>query len=307
LTFNPNISLQYQQEDQMINISTEQGFADIVKSYIVKSLPLKIYIKTDNPRIEEPPSEQEINDMFQLLRDQGYVDNIKVNSRVEDDNSEDTIPSGFNHKIACQLCKKMIIGTRWTCTICPGVNLCTECETQHNKSHPLIRITEQLPSGTETVFSLCTGLSKLNEKIHQISVKEPIICASSAAHNAKAEISGVFNSISTQVTTGSKNLRQEMGGLVDEASKIIDQLPNKLKDIQTKFSEVMSSCGSTFEGIRDSMIFEDTTKVTRFASELRTLEEMGFSDQSKNEKLLKQFGGNVEVCLDVLLNLPLAQ
>jgi len=295
----------------MITISTEKDFEEIIKTYIEKALPLKLYINFNNSLIEEPPSEQEINEMFQLLRDQGYVDNEvnrdEIHEEIHEEIRDDNISSetDYIHNVACKLCTKSIIGTRWTCTICPAFNLCSDCEPQHYKSHPLIRITEQLPSGAATVFSLCTGLNNLNEKIHQIPEKDPIVCASTVAHNAKEEISSVYNSISSQIASGSKNLRQELEDFVGDATKIIEQIPNKLKDIQTKFSGVLSNCSSSLEDLKYTLAFEDKMrKSERFATQHKTLEEMGFLDRQKNEALLQQFCGNVEVCLNILLTTP---
>eukprot|EP01103_Thecamoeba_quadrilineata_P019902 TRINITY_DN8285_c0_g1_i1.p1 TRINITY_DN8285_c0_g1~~TRINITY_DN8285_c0_g1_i1.p1 ORF type:complete len:339 (-),score=44.58 TRINITY_DN8285_c0_g1_i1:1-912(-) len=301
MTSTSPISLQYQLNGQIMSILNEQDFAKAIHNHATKSLPLKLYINTDNSLLEEPPSEQEINDMFQLLRDQGYVE------PAEDTNPIFVNQTGFNHDVECHLCNKLIIGTRWKCTVCSAVDLCNECEPNHDESHPLIRITEQLPSGfNSTAFSLCHGLYKFDEKIQQISEAKSNISTvySSAAQNAKQEISSVINMISSQMVEGSKNLTHELEDFVGDASKVVEHIPRRLKDVRSRLSGMISSCSGSFNDLRGTLLREEKSSVEQFAAQHKALEEMGFSNRQRNENLLVQFNGNVEVCVENLISTP---
>lgn len=47
--------------------------------------------------------------------------------------------------VTCDVCGQQgIVGARYKCTVCPDYDLCENCEPEHDRSHPLIKINEPL-------------------------------------------------------------------------------------------------------------------------------------------------------------------
>jgi hypothetical protein len=302
-----------------------------MRLYSDKTTPLKIFVYKDNAppesvsatpesisttpesisvtpeSVSAPPSEEEINEMFQLLKENGFID--KTEEEKANEMNMNGVNTGFNHKVLCINCSKEITGIRWKCTICPSLDLCSDCEPHHDKSHPLIRITEELPNGLGFTFSLCTRLQQVNTKLHSLSEKTqiPIATASAAAHTAKEEISSAFGALTHQVVTRSKDLGQEVETLVSDASKALEE---KFKKVQTRVGGVITSCGKSIDSlVQDTFASGNTTCCStapsnRYEVQLKSLEEMGFVDRLTNERLLAQFDGSVEACLEDLLSNP---
>ncbi|GJE98059.1 ZZ-type zinc finger-containing protein [Phanerochaete sordida] len=61
----------------------------------------------------------------------------------------DTAGDGESHGIRCDVCRKMILGTRYQCAMCPskpqGYNLCTECEARSYAVHDPMHVFFKLP------------------------------------------------------------------------------------------------------------------------------------------------------------------
>jgi len=50
-----------------------------------------------------------------------------------------------HRNVTCDGCgKEGIVGTRYKCTVCPDFDLCENCEPEHDRSHPMIKINEPL-------------------------------------------------------------------------------------------------------------------------------------------------------------------
>jgi hypothetical protein len=150
---------------------------------------------------------------------------------------------------------------------------------------------EELPPSSEVVFSVCTGLHQLNQKLERISESHPVTSATSTAKTAKEEISGFFCDLTTQAYNNTSNFTHEIGGLVQK-------IPKKFKDLQTRFSEMLicNPAPSCQENPLDR-----TEEKVLFPEQLELLQNMGFSQKDKNLELLTKFNGNIELCINALL------
>jgi glutamate mutase epsilon subunit len=269
-------------------VRSDLDFQEIVKYHSEKTLPLRIRIALD----KEEEEEEEIKEINQ-------TETIPIDSRPMTPNSSPQVKRKEverSHNVNCSLCLNKIHGIRWKCTVCPHYDLCNSCETNHIRSHPLIRIVEELPPSSEVVFSVCTGLHQLNQKLEKISVSPPLTSATSTAKTAKEEISEFFCDLSTQAYNNTTILTNEIGGLVQDASKIVQKIPRKFKEIQTRFSEMLVCSPASCQGNPS----EAEQKVL-FPEQLELLQNMGFSQKDKNIQILTKHNGNIELCINELL------
>merc|ERR1719483_33253 len=60
------------------------------------------------------------------------------------DEARDNLEAEFgpvHRNVTCDIClQEGIVGTRYKCTVCSNYDLCSTCEPQHDRSHPMIKI-----------------------------------------------------------------------------------------------------------------------------------------------------------------------
>jgi len=205
---------------------------------------------------QEPPTEQEINEMNKFLEEQGYN---KINADLSSDELVD-------HNIQCKQCSKKILGTRWLCSVCPSFDLCQCCEAQHDRAHPLVRIVEPISRSSEAVYSLCSSLQQSKERLSNFNSY-----ASEFAHSLKTDLSLFVCSLRNHTI-------EAASGLVEKAQKI----PTSLHLVKAK---------------EEPQDFYTSQK-----EKFEKLEELGFCDRERNELLLIMHEGDLNACLDHLLN-----
>jgi len=277
-------------------INNELNFQQIVKYHSEKTLPLRIRIS------HEQEDEIESSDNISKSTTQTTSPIPSPQTRRKAPEVEST------HNVNCSLCLNKIHGIRWKCTVCPHFDLCNICEQSHIRSHPLIRIVEELPQSSEVVFSVCTGLHQINHTFEIISESTPISTATSTAKSAKEEISEFFSELSTQAYNNTSIITHEIEGLVQDASKIVHNIPRKLKDLQTKFTEMIisghpppTSAPAPSETAVPNEKATQTQQQPQYLEQLQLLQNMGFSQRENNLQLLSRYNGNIELCLNDLL------
>jgi len=264
-----------------VPVYADAEFQPIVKHHSEKTLPLRIRISQDK---EETPETDRISNSSSCSQ----ADRKNTSTQFQRKEVE-----RCQHNVICSLCLNKIQGTRWKCTRCLDCNLCDSCERTHSRSHPLIRILEGLPPSSEVVFSLCTAL-------HQVSGSDAITTAKSAKEEIREFLSDIFDNTS--------QLSQEIEGLVQASSKIVQNIPKKLLDLQTLLSQVLSGTSSKHSGQtkeeeeeREEEREEEEEALSQYSEQHQTLLNMGFSQRERNHLLLSNCNGNIDLCIDQLL------
>jgi len=268
-----------------ILVSTDTEFQEIVNYHSEKTLPLRI-------RIFEKEENLESSTIKSYSPTCSPISSPQIKRKVEVENS---------HNVNCSLCSNKIYGIRWKCTVCPNYDLCNICEHNHPRSHPLIRIVEELPLRSEVVFSVCTGLNQLNQKIDKISESTPISSATNTAKTAKDEITEFFCDLTTQAINNTTLLTHEIEGFVLDASKAVQKIPTKIKDLQTRLSEMLICNPAQPPASVPQENISRTSQLPVFSEQLELLQNMGFTQRETNLKLLTKHHGNIEFCISELL------
>jgi len=254
-----------------VPVNADSEFQPIVKHHSEKTLPLRIRIS----------QEKDETDKISNSNNCSQADRRNTSTQFQRKEVE-----RCQHSVICSLCFSKIQGIRWKCSRCLNCDLCNNCEASHSRSHPLIRIVEELPSSSEIVFSLCTGL-------HQVSDSAALTTAKTAKEEIREFLSDIFDNTS--------QLSQEIEGLVQASSKIVQNIPQKLQDLQTMFSQVLS-CTSSEKSCRTEEEEEGEEEVlSQFSEQHQILLNMGFSQRERNQLLLSNYNGNIELCVDQLL------
>jgi len=275
-----------------VSINTESNFQQIVQHHSEKTLPLRIRISHEKDEIEIA----EIENVSKSIPQPSSPSRSPQMKRKEVESS---------HNVNCSLCLNKIHGIRWKCTVCPHYDLCNNCEQSHIRSHPLIRIVEELPPSSEVVFSVCTGLHQINQKFEKISESTPITTATSTAKTAKEEITEFFSDLTTQAYNNTTHITHEIGGMVQDASKIVQNIPRRFKDLQTKLTEMIITGQATPAPAAPPCVPNEkgnrTEEQPAYLEQLEALENMGFSQRERNVVLLSKHKGNLEMCVNDLL------
>jgi hypothetical protein len=297
-------------------VTTDSEFQHIVKYHSEKTLPLRI-------RISQEKEKDQVPEIITSTQSKSCspscspISSPQVKRRVES-------PVQSSHNVNCSLCTCKIYGIRWKCTVCPHCDLCNNCEQYHPRSHPLIRIVEELPLRSEVVFSVCTGLNHINKKIDELSESPPITTATSTAKTAREEIADFITDITAQAMNNTAALGHELEGLVQDATRVVQSIPTKIKGLQTKLSEMLicnpatpsspiiptpsvpqenrSPSAPSAPQENRSPSPSTTEKPEVFSEQLELLKNMGFNQPETNLQLLLKHNGNIELCVNELLD-----
>jgi hypothetical protein len=294
MTHSDDFYLQYLDiEQDKISLCSDLELEALIQMY--KESPIRIYVydgkfhleTSQDPKINspiignnvvlEPPTPQEIQEMNKFLEEQGFknqsnIDHLsQTNENTIQISKETETVSLVDHHLPCKHCLNNIIGIRWLCSVCSGFDLCQDCESLHDKSHPLVRIVEPISRSSEALYKLCSSLQNSKDRLSRFNNM-----AYDIAHSVKSEISTIFSSVSTHT-------KEATTGIIEKVQKIPSalHLTKACKEEEISGQDLYSIQNAKFE----------------------TLEELGFCDRDQNEMLLILHDGDLNACIEHYMGL----
>lgn len=138
-------------ENQIKRISFPNSFVDLQRN-LIECFPQSFsYSDVSSIKfsyLDEESDSVNISNNFDLQQTLTYIKNENLKSLkiyINSDESQKFRNENFIYKPQCAACNLLdITGVRWKCSICPGVNFCSDCTIKQDFSHvhPLIKIVQ---------------------------------------------------------------------------------------------------------------------------------------------------------------------
>jgi len=271
------------EENDQISLSSDIELREAVRQVDErKEQVIKLVVNEESPIVEPPPTPKLP---------------VPVESSIPVSLTEpvDSPPERHqSHKIICSSCNIEIIGTRWKCSVCPNLNLCELCEPwdKHNVNHPFLRMKLPISPGLETAYSTFANVHTFGQQINHFLVSPHFMEVSNTLKQISDETFETVKIVTDQLISQTKEFNKEFRTVIkNEADNVYALCSNLNNEISKTLSPIKSNDPRT----------ENSQPVFEYAQQLKSITDMGFTNEARIRSLLLQFKGDVNQCIHSLI------